>query len=246
VTGPATLEVDEPHLSDATAAWKAEQLPPTRAVEDQRATWVQVIRLKQVKPGVEPPPDVAVRFRGGPNQEWEEAHWVDILKQPRDSTSVPAPPAETSWRQRWGLIFAAVCLGLLLLSAWAATRRRGAEVPPLPPEEQALREVERIELAYLPPRGNAETFHTQLSHVVRRYLAERIGLHALEQTTTEFLDAVRQVPTMTAEQQVLLRELFERCDLAKFARASTPPEECRHSTELARQLIRQTAPVCRR
>jgi hypothetical protein len=116
-------------------------------------------------------------------------------------------------------------------------------------DQWAQREIQRIEGTLMPPQGEAETYHTQLSFIVRRYLTEQFGLHALQQTTTEFLEAVRQVPQVTAEQktqltteqQALLRELFERCDLAKFARARTLPEECRRTAELARELVRQTA-----
>ena len=64
---------------------------------NQRATWSQVIRLKQVKPGVEPVPDVSVRFRDGPDATWEKAEWVDILKQVR---GLPPPPDRQRRRRR--------------------------------------------------------------------------------------------------------------------------------------------------
>jgi hypothetical protein len=239
VTGPDTLEVEAPHLGDPTAAWKEERPPHSRRVQDGRARWEQVIRLKQLKKGAETVPDVSVRFRDGPDAAWEEAKWVDILKQVRELPGPPAP-AEAPWPRRWGPVIAGGLVALLLVGTWAARRRR-PEAPPPPPGQVALREIERIEQTLLPPQGDAEAFHTQLSLAVRRYLAQRFGLHALEQTTAEFLEAVRQAPGVAAERQALLRELFERCDLAKFARAGTPPEECLRSAELARELVRQTS-----
>ena len=101
--------------------------------------------------------------------------------------------------------------------------------------------IERIEKTLMPPQGEAEAYHTQMSYVVRRYLAERLGLHALQQTTAEFLEAIRPVPQVTSDHQKLLAELFERCDLAKFARAASAPEECRRTAELARGLVQQTS-----
>ena len=139
------------------------------------------------------------------------------------------------WLHRQALTIAVGAAVLLVLAAWMMRRRRSE--PPLPAEQWALRELDRIEYTLIPPQGDAEAFHTQLSLVVRRYLAERYVPQALQQTTMEFLEAVRQVPQLPASQQEQLRELFERCDLAKFARASTPPEECRRSAELARQLV---------
>jgi hypothetical protein len=241
ITGPQTLEVEEPQLGDPTAAWKEERRPSKRDVLHQRTTWSQVIRLKQNKKGIESVPDVSVRFRSGPQADWEEAKWIDILKQLRD---VPGPPRspedESTWLRRQALPIAVGAAVLLVLAFWMMRRRSRSE-PSLRPEQWALREIDRIDYTLIPPQGDAEAFHTQLSLVVRRYLAERYVPHALEQTTTEFLDAVRQVPQLPAEQQEQMRDLFERCDLAKFARASTPPEECRRSAELARELVRTTA-----
>ncbi len=238
VQGPAALEVEEPHLDDPTAAWKEERSTASRKTEKERTTWSEVIHLKQVKPGVATPPDLSVRFRTGPDAAWEEAKWVDILKYVRDVPPPPAPPEESSWLRRWGPIVLTVVVTLLLI-VLLFQRRRIKTAPPLPPEQWALRELDRIEEKLMPPRGDAEAFHTQLSQVVRRYLAERFVPHALQQTTAEFLDAVRQVPQLTEAHQALLHDLFERCDLAKFARASTPPEECRRTAEMARDLIRQ-------
>jgi hypothetical protein len=241
VKGPNTLEVEQPRLGDPTAAWKEERQAPTLTVQDGRKTWRQAIRLKQSKKGVETVPDVSLRFRDGPNAEWEEAKWVDILKQMRDGPHPPQPPPpQPSWLRRWGLILA-LGVAILLLVVWMVKRRRGRREPPLPPDQWALRELDRIERTLMPPHGDAEAFHTQLSHIVRRYLAERYAPHALQQTTAEFLEAVRQVPQVPAEQQERLRDLFERCDLAKFARASTPPEECRRTAEMVRELVKKLA-----
>jgi hypothetical protein len=239
IQGPESLEVEEPHLGDPTATWKEERPPARRSVEKGWATWSQVLHLKQVKPGVATPPDVSVRFRAGPDADWEEARWVDIFKYLREPAPPEPPEPQRSWLRRWGpiLLTAAVTL---VLAVWLFRRRQTRPASPLPPEQWALRELDRIQEKLMPPSGDAEAFHTQLSQVIRRYLAERFVPHALQQTTVEFLDAVRQVPQLTEMQQGLLRELFERCDLAKFARASTPPEECRRTAEMARDLIGQT------
>ena len=116
-------------------------------------------------------------------------------------------------------------------------RRAGA---PLPPEQWALRELERIEQKLMPPQGDAEVFHTQLSHVVRRYLAERFGLHALAADHGGISRSRPPTAAGVGGAASAVARFFERCDLAKFARASTPPEECRRTAEMARELVRQT------
>lgn len=242
VTGPPTLDVEEPRLGDAAAAWKEERLTSTRMLEEQSATWSQIIRLKQVKRGLEPLPDLTVRFRRGPEAQWVEEKWIDILRYARDGTEPPRLAEERpSWLRRWGFVFIVSVTALVVLLAWLKKRWRVHRQAPLPLDRWALREIERIEATLLPPRGQAETYHTQISFVVRRFLAERYGLFALQQTTPEFLDATRQLPQLPAEEQARLTELFQRCDLAKFARAGASPEECHQTAAIARDLVRQTS-----
>jgi hypothetical protein len=240
VEGPAGLEVEPARLDDPTSAWK-----PYRwlswASDGTRTVWGESIRMDQLKPGVVPLPDVTVRFRDSPAGTWEEAEWKDILKTPREIPDIepvpPAPPAP-SWK-RW-LQWSALAAAVLLAAAWLLRRRLAARPAPLPPDRWALRELDRIERTALPPAGEPDAFHTQVSNVVRRYLQERFGLRAPQQTTAELLalGAAQQLP---AAQQALLRDLFERCDLAKFARAGASPEDCRRTATLARAFVQQTA-----
>jgi hypothetical protein len=246
VWGGPTLDVEAPpHAEVIDDAWK--QTPVAGPKLDRKTdgtTWKQTIELEQVKPGTLPIPSVKIRFRDDPaSAKWEEVEWTDILREPHGAPILEGPLPEEA-RRGWLLW---VSLGLaalaLLLGSWGLKRRLTGPAKPLPPDEWALQELARIEKTLLPPAGDAERYHTLLSNVVRRYLAERFQLPAPRLTTAEFLEEVRKVPDLSAEQQTLLRDFFERCDLAKFARASATPEECLRATELARTFVRQTAPV---
>jgi hypothetical protein len=60
----------------------------------------------------------------------------------------------------------------------------------------------------------------------------------------EFFQAVEGSDQLTPAQRELLRELLERCDLAKFARAVPSPGECAAVAAQARSFIADTsAPV---
>jgi hypothetical protein len=242
VTGPPTLEVRPAELVDAAAAWKSRRRASSWDLEGGRVTWTQTIGLEQVKPGPLPLPAVTVRFRDGPGSHWEDAEWDDVLKEPQPNPPPDPVPQAPPSRMGWWLGGAALALaGALTLAAvgWGWKRRRAHPAGPVPPDRRALQELDRIE--GLAPEADGAWYHTQLSDVVRRFLAERFGLRAPQQTTAEFLEAVRRVPDLTDAQQALLRDLFERCDLAKFARAGTSPEECRRAADLARAIVRQTA-----
>jgi hypothetical protein len=85
-----------------------------------------------------------------------------------------------------------------------------------------------------------ERYHTLLSDIVRRYLELRFQLHAPQQSTDEFLEAMRRSPRLTAEQEGLLRDFLRQCDLAKFARAGFSAEECQAAARVARTFVEQT------
>jgi hypothetical protein len=236
MTGGPLLQVEPAQLSDALNAWEAERSQANTTADSSR-TATEFIRLRQTKPGPAPLPDVKVRFRAGPDAPWQEAEWVDLLKAMRD-----APPPETMPRSPPGppwLVWAGAAAAVLALAAvgWGIVRRRKRAAKPLPPDRWAMQELARLDALSAGPTA----YHTALSDVVRRYLAERFGLPATRQTTAEFLETVRRSKRLAGEQQALLRDFLERCDLAKFAPVGVSTDECREAANLARALVEQTA-----
>jgi hypothetical protein len=235
VDGGPRLEVEAPELADTLSAWT-----PRRASawtqEGGRASWTESIELEQAKPGLVALPDVKVRFRNGPKEPWQGAEWKDILKDIRElpgpdrpTTAAPGVLPRVAWATAGTVV--------LLVGALVLLRRRRAE-PPLTPDGKALRDLDRLERAIGTPGTGGERLFTRLSDVVRCYLAERFGLPAFQQTTAEFLRA--GAPPLAAEMD-FLRDLFERCDLAKFAPLRADPERLRESIGQARAFVRRTA-----
>ena len=90
--------------------------------------------------------------------------------------------------------------------------------PKLPPHMQALKEIERIKgnksLRMTDPKG----YYTELTDVLRTYMAERFGFNAMEMTSTEIIDKLLE--TNDKESVSELKYLFETADLVKFAKHS--------------------------
>jgi hypothetical protein len=241
VVGGMAMEVEPPQLSDPLAAWDAARWTVEDLRDDDRRAWVQRLELTQTKSGPAPLPDVKVRFRAGPSADSQEVEWTDILKAMRGPPPPePPPPPPESWTKYLPWAAAGGGAAALLAAGWFLTRRRSGPGKPLPPDRWALRELARVERT-APPAGPPEAFHTLLSNVVRRYVAERFGLPAPRQTTAEFLESVRRSGKLSAEHQALLRDFLGRCDLSKFARVGGSPEECRETAALARAFVQQTA-----
>src|SRR5262249_20526539 len=151
---------------------------------------------------------------------------VGGMKDTLPPIAVAEPESWPWWPIASGVGLAAAGVAIIVV---VRKRARRPAPPPvdLPPAEWALKELERLEGTASHTLIQFERYHTMLSNVVRQYLDRRLGLHSSEQTTGELLGMLRQSTQLAAPQQEQLAAFFDRCDLAKYARAAYSAEECR-------------------
>ncbi|MGM9713674.1 MAG: hypothetical protein ACI3Y5_06090 [Prevotella sp.] len=88
----------------------------------------------------------------------------------------------------------------------------------VPAHIKAMTAIEDIKETKLDINGDQKEYYTRLTDTLRIYLKERFGFSAMEMTTSEIIQRLKdENPTKVAE----LRELFETADLVKFAKYST-------------------------
>jgi len=223
---------------------------------DGRGRWELAITLDPAKDGKVELRPAPFDYTEGPDAVKHHVEWrpialvvtselasLDVKKELRDITPPEAPPGPPPSWTRW-LPWAGIAVAVagLVAGGWSLRRRLAVPAPPLTAHEWAARELERLEALHLPEAGEAERYHTLLSDVVRAYLERRFNLPASQQTTAEFLETMRRAPQLTPAQQGLLRDFLERCDMAKFARAAPPPQECRAVAAMARSFVQETTP----
>ena len=154
---------------------------------------------------------------------------------------VELPPAP---RQSVLPIVAAVCAGLavvVLMVLWVRRRRRPeALAPTIPAHELAYNRLEALLAQGLLERGEVKAFYRRLSHVLRRYIEDRFGLHAPERTTEEFLDELATSDALGGEFRPLLREFLSHCDLVKFAELRPTNDQIQKTFEAAKDFIEAT------
>src|SRR5215510_4127515 len=128
-----------------------------------------------------------------------------------------APPVDYSLIPPW-LVFviAFVVLSLLGLIVWWFAQRRKPELPPKSPREIALEDLEQIRPEI--DRISPYQFSIRVSDILRKYVTQQYGLPATRQTSIEFLTALAKASPFSTEEQTLLEDFLNRCDLIKFAR----------------------------
>ena len=127
-----------------------------------------------------------------------------------------APPVDYSLIPPW-LVFVIVfvALSLLGLLVWLCAKRK-PKIPPKVPRQIALEELDRIgrEIESMSPYQ----FSIRVSDILRKYVTQQYGVPATRQTSIEFLTALAKASPLSTEEQTLLEDFLNRCDLIKFAR----------------------------
>ncbi len=144
--------------------------------------------------------------------------------------------------------YLAVGLGiilLILLGVWLY--RRWKQKPQEKPERQlvkapheiAIEKLEKLKSQQLWQQGYIKEYHDQLTDILRAYLEKVFQIRALELTTGEIMEQLKQKP-LSPNQKDQLKEIFETADLAKFAKANPSPEENQKALDVAFDFIRET------
>ncbi|MCI7430632.1 MAG: hypothetical protein MSS84_07130 [Bacteroidales bacterium] len=168
-----------------------------------------------------------------------------------DIKPVYAPPFD--WPLFWLIVL--ITLGVVVLAVigffvyryvkrHAAPSAEVAEPQDLrPAHEIALERLNVIKAEKLWQQNRAKEYHTQLTDVVRDYIARRFGICAVEQTSAEILAGIQ--PELSGQKTVYadLKTLLTTSDLVKFAKYKPLVSEDEKSLALAYQFVEATKEV---
>lgn len=150
---------------------------------------------------------------------------VDTTKQKlypiKPSVEVPPGFSISDWL--WWLL-AILLLGALVTFLIIRKKRKDAAEPELPPYEEAMAELERLDKSQLLEKREIREYYSQLSFAVRKYLDRKIYDHGLERTTNELISYLKDQKSqgklkLTDETIRDFERILQRADLAKFARS---------------------------
>lgn len=200
-------------------------------------------------------------FVSGDDTVWSESLMLNVV-QPfeMDSTDMAITDIKGIYNApiwwwgilRWVLLalaIAGVGVGGYYLITYLRSRYSEApatDVPmePLrPAEEVALEKLDAIREQKIWQSGQVKEYHTQLTDVVREYIARRFAVSSTEQTSDETLRAMRGLLSDKKELYEDLRKMLTLADLVKFAKWTTTPDENELSLRSAYAFVKETTPI---
>ncbi len=139
-------------------------------------------------------------------------------------------------RQWWWLLLVAI-VGMGGLLYWWRCRRKKA-VPleqQLSPYEYARYRLDRLAREKMWQKGKVRFYHTELSHIVRKFLEDEHGIPALEWASSELLAYLSRKAIPGAPD--VLRPFLDLTDRVKFARYRPTEAENEQAMQWARQIV---------
>ena len=112
-----------------------------------------------------------------------------------------------------------------------------------PAEEVALEKLDIIKAEKIWQGGQVKEYHTQLTDVVREYIARRFDVSSSEKTSDETLRDLKPLLNGQKDLYSQLKKMLCLADLVKFAKWTTTPDENESSLLIAYDFVHQTTPV---
>ncbi|MDR1336983.1 MAG: hypothetical protein LBK22_09155 [Tannerella sp.] len=154
------------------------------------------------------------------------------------------------WADYYPLIFGILITLILLFLIWYIVMRLRSnrslvpfrrEEPPLSPHAEAMQELDRIKGRKLWQQGRYKEYYTQVTDTLRHYLFRRYAFNAMEMTSHEILETLREKSTDRTASD-MLRQILLLADFVKFARLHPLPDENDLSMSNACRFVEQTRP----
>jgi hypothetical protein len=167
---------------------------------------------------------------------------IEEIKDIKPPVNLPMNLLEDFWWLWILLAVIAIGLGLYFFLRHRKKVKLQQVVPPLPPWEMALRQLEELGVKDFPGRGEWREYYFRLSDILRHYIEDRFVIKAAEMTTEEFLQKVKNEGVLSSEQKSTLKDFMNIADMVKFAKLAPLREEADKSYDLVLRFVKETIP----
>lgn len=107
----------------------------------------------------------------------------------------------------------------------------------------AFRKMEKLDAEKMWQQGRVKEYYTGLTEIVREYIENRFNIPALEKTTDEIIEEMRNVDVPERESSDILKGLLMLADLVKFAKENPLPVENVNNYDRAYKFVESTKKI---
>jgi len=117
----------------------------------------------------------------------------------------------------------------------------------LPPFEEAIYKLNELDNKLLWQNNQVKEYYSELTEIVRNYIERELQVPALEKTTDEIIEMLRDfhdAKTIYTSTETIkkLRELLQEADLVKFAKSKPISIEIEEDRKDAQEIISNLKP----
>jgi len=145
------------------------------------------------------------------------------------------------------ILIALAVIAIIILLVWYRNRRKKhqplIQIRPkvkLQPHEKALQELEKLRTKKLWQEGKVKEYHSELTDILRIYIETGFGVPAMESTTFEIIQRLRQDNVFAKALIEKLDRLLQNADMVKFAKMVPLPQDNETALNAGIEFVNQT------
>lgn len=205
-------------------------LPPIAYISDKDTFRTNRMTLKVIPVNV----DTLKNIHDYKDVENPEFKWTDFL-----------PDFMTDYWWLWLLVLVLIAGGTYFYIRWKQGKSLMLPLIPkkkvLPPYEEASAALAELKSSNLSQSGQDKEYYTRLTDILRRYISRRFDIGAMEMTSSQLLDVIKDCDVK--EDSQLLRDILETADFVKFAKMRTLVADNEAAYTKAVEFVENTKPV---
>ncbi|GFD78377.1 hypothetical protein KUL118_12390 [Tenacibaculum sp. KUL118] len=150
----------------------------------------------------------------------------------------------------WWVVIAFIIIALLLYFFVFKKKKEQEEkvvIPLLPPYEEAIQKLEELDKKLLWQNNQVKKYYSELTDIVRGYIERELRVPALESTTDELIDVLKDfndTKSIETSREIIdkLKGLLQESDLVKFAKSKPLSHEIEEDRKDAKLIIDNLKP----
>lgn len=127
-----------------------------------------------------------------------------------------------------GVVVLVLLIALIIIMVMRKKNKGYFFTPPvvLPPHARALKELDKIKQSKIWQQNREKEFYTSVTDVLRKYILERFNINALEMTSGEIIEKVKNNTQIESDSAVdNLQQVLQLADMVKFAKQKPLQDE---------------------